>query len=267
MRPAGRACAALDVDGADRSAETRAAEQRSTAAERAGGNPIAVPLSDAANLSVPAYLRDVYSWAYLNPVSRAVFDQSFMVWSILWGNVGRLIRSVLDEIEPGQRVLQTACVYGNFSNQLADRVGPDGQLEVIDIAPIQVRFTRKKLGDQPQATVRQADAAIPTGRRYDVVVCFFLLHEVPPDYKRRIVDALLDSVEPGGRVVFVDYHRPVAWHPLKGPMSLVFKTLEPFAREIWDDDIAEYASAREDWCWQKRTFFGGLYQKVLVTRK
>ena len=262
MRPAGQACAAVDVES-----DGRTAEGMAVAPERAGENPSAIELSDAANLSVPAYLRDVYAWAYLNPMSRAVFDQSFMVWSILWGNVGRLIRSVLEEIEPGQRVLQTACVYGNFSRQLADRVGPHGQLEVIDIAPIQVRYTREKLRRQPQASVRLADAAMPTGRRYDVVCCFFLLHEVPPDYKRRIVDALLDSVEPGGKVVFVDYHRPVPWHPLKAPMGLVFKALEPFAREIWDEEIADYASTADDWNWQKRTFFGGLYQKVVATRR
>jgi SAM-dependent methyltransferase len=265
MRPAGQACAALEVDAQTPVGDGAAvaADAETTAAE----NPPAVELSDAANLSVPAYLRDVYSWAYLNPVSRAVFDQSFVVWSILWGNVGKLIRAVLKEIEPGQRVLQTACVYGDFSNQLADRVGPEGRLDVIDVAPIQVRHTRVKLSRQPQASVRLADAATPTGRRYDAVVCFFLLHEVPPDYKRRIVDALLDSAEPGGKVVFVDYHRPEAWHPAKGAVSLVFRLFEPFARQIWDEDIAEWASARDEWRWEKELFFGGLYQKVVATRR
>lgn len=262
MRPAGSASAAVEADTEPRTG----GEGVGLTGDRAPETPPAVELSDAANLSVPAYLRDVYAWAYLNPFSRAIFDQSFVVWSILWGNVGKLIRAVLDEIEPGQRVLQTACVYGNFSNQLADRVGPEGRLDVIDVAPIQVRFTRDKLRRQPQAQVRLADAAMPTGRRYDVVCCFFLLHEVPPDYKRRIVDALLDSVEPGGKVVFVDYHRPESWHPLKGPMSLVFKLLEPFAREVWDSEIADYAGARDDWRWEKEVFFGGLYQKVVVTR-
>jgi SAM-dependent methyltransferase len=265
MRTAGQACAAVEPE-ADSPAGDGTARTAETAAETAKENPPAIELSDAANLSVPAYLRDVYAWAYLNPVSRAIFDQSFVVWSILWGNVNRLIRAVLEEIEPGQRVLQTACVYGNFSNQLAERVGPNGRLEVIDVAPIQVRYTREKLRDQPQATVRLADAALPSGRRFDVVCCFFLLHEVPPDYKRRIVDALLDSVEPGGKVVFVDYHRPEPWHPLKGPMSLVFKLLEPFAREIWDEEIADYAEPREGWQWEKDLFFGGLYQKVVARR-
>jgi SAM-dependent methyltransferase len=219
------------------------------------------------SVPLPDYLRNTYSWAYLNPVSRAVFDQWFIVQAILWGNAGRLVRAVLDELEPGQRVLQTACVYGNFSNKLAEHLGPDGCLDVIDVAPIQVHHTRRKLQSLPQASVRLADAARPGGAGpYDAVCCFFLLHEVPKAYKTRIVDAVLNSLAPGGKAVFVDYHRPRPGHPLRLVMTSVFALLEPYAREIWEDEIEAYASEHDGYRWSKETFFGGLYQKVVVQR-
>lgn len=216
------------------------------------------------HVAIPDYLQDVYHWAYLSPVGRAIFDNPLVVHSILWGNMRRLTQTVVDEIEPGQSVLQPACVYGGFSNHLADAVGPKGHLLVTDVAPIQVAGARRKLGGMPQATVRLGDASRPTGGPYDVVACFFLLHEVPEAYKAMIVNALLNVVTPTGKVVFVDYHRMRPRHPLKPIMSLVFDTLEPFAKELWHREIEDYASAGNRFTWSKETYFGGLYQKVIA---
>jgi SAM-dependent methyltransferase len=177
------------------------------------------------------------------------------------------MEAAANEFTPGQKVLQSACVYGDFSPLLARRVGPAGELTVIDVAPIQTDNCRRKLLPYPQAKVRVADAAAPLSEHVDGVCCFFLLHEVPEDYKARIVDNLLGIVEPGSKVVFVDYHRPHAFHPLKGIMALVFHWLEPYARILWEREIQSYASRAEEFDWEKSTYFGGLYQKVVAIRR
>ena len=215
---------------------------------------------------IPGYLRRVYSWAYLSPLGQRILDRHIIVTSILWGNIDRLIQAACEEVTPGSSVLQTACVYGNFSAILASKIGPEGYLEVIDVAPIQVNSCRAKLKDYPYAVVRVRDAAEPSDRSYDTVCCFFLLHEVPESYKARIVRSVLDSVEVGGKVVFVDYHRPSPLHPLRPFMLGVFMTLEPFALPLWRNEIASYAEDRERFDWQKQTFFGGLYQKTVARR-
>ena len=130
----------------------------------------------------------------------------------------------------------------------------------------QVERCRRKLCDFPQASVRLADAGEPSGEFYDAVCCYFLLHEIPADYKRKVVDALLGSVVPGGKVIFVDYHKPHFAHPLKVVSSLVFDTLEPFAKELWRNEIAEFASAADGFVWRKQTCFGGLFQKVIASK-
>ncbi|CAK0756812.1 Methyltransferase [Gammaproteobacteria bacterium] len=218
---------------------------------------------------IPKYLEDIYHWAYLSSVGRKLLDRPVVVSAILWGNARRLMESAANEFDPGQKVLQTACVYGDFSPLLARRVGPTGQLTVIDVAPIQTENCQRKLKPYPQARVQIADASLAPllSKEIDGVCCFFLLHEVPEEYKSKIVDNVLNTVVPGGKVVFTDYHRPKAFHPLKGIMALVFKTLEPYAMTLWDREIQSYATQANAFHWEKNTYFGGLYQKVVATRR
>ena len=216
---------------------------------------------------VPGYLQETYGWAYLNPRNLKLLDRPLIVSAILWGNYRRLLRKALAELRPGQRVLQPACVYGDFSPVVAEFLGPQGRLDVTDVAPLQVENCRRKLGAFPQATARVRDAADLGGGSYDAVCCFFLLHELPESYKRKVVDALLDSVRPGGKVIFVDYHRPHWAHPLKPVMSLVFDLLEPFAKGLWAFEIPSYAAHPARFDWSKRTCAGGLYQVSVARRR
>lgn len=220
---------------------------------------------DPPSVPVPTYLREIYGWAYLHPVNARLLDREAVVRCLLFGNSGRLRRALLAELAPGQRVLQAAHVYGRLIPDMAERLGPHGELEVIDVAPLQVDLCRRKVRDRPQVRVRLADAEQPGTGRYDVVSCFFLLHELPDAQKRTVVDALLRRLGPGGKAVFVDYHAPVAGHPLRGLMSRVFDRLEPFAAALWTAPIAAFASRRGDFEWRTRTMFGGLYQVTTAT--
>ncbi|MBI4184843.1 MAG: class I SAM-dependent methyltransferase [Proteobacteria bacterium] len=216
--------------------------------------------------AIPDYLRETYAWAYLDPRNVRLLDHDLVVATILWGNHRRLQRLAFEEFRPGERVLQAAAVYGDFSRRLALHLGPEGLLEVIDVAPIQAATARRKLRGLPQARVRRADARRPGDGVYDGVCCYFLLHEIPDPCKREVVNALLARVRPGGVAVFVDYHRPVALHPLKAVTGLVFDTLEPFAKSLWELEIADLVERPGGFAWRKRTIFGGLFQKVSARR-
>ncbi len=216
---------------------------------------------------VPLYLRDNYRWAYLDARNARFLDHESVVRTILWQQHKRLEQAAFAEIEPGQHVLQSACVYGNFSVALAEHIGSDGRLEVVDVADVQVQNCRRKFSGLTHASVRHENVLHLRDENVDVACCYFLLHELPADYKRGVARVLLDSVRPGGKVVFVDYHKPHWAHPLKIITSLVFDTLEPFAKELWHEEIAGLAGDDPDFSWQKQTFFGGLYQKVVATRR
>ncbi len=229
------------------------------------GAPMRRTEPDARTPRLPEYLRKTYTWAYLHPLALRIFDRPSIVSAILWGNYHRLMDTALAEVAPGQSALQTACVYGDFSPRLAARLGPEGRLDLIDVAPIQIDNARRKLAPYPTAHLTVCDATAPPPGPYDRVICFFLLHEVPEDYKARIVDAVLTRVGPGGRAVFVDYHRPTTWHPLRPVMWAVFRLLEPFAMALWQHTIRDYATNAERFTWRTETLFGGLYQKTVAT--
>jgi len=217
--------------------------------------------------SIPAYLSETYNWAYLDPGNVRMLDREPVVWIILWGQHRALQRAAFAELQAGQRVLQPASVYGQFAPNLARLLGPDGHLDVTDVAQVQIDGARRKLSDLPQASAYVADARRARAEHYDAVCCYFLLHEVPDTVKHEVVDALLGSVVPGGKVVFIDYHKPHWAHPLKLITSIVFDTLEPFAKSLWRHEIKDYATDAAAFTWRRQTYFGGLYQKVVAERK
>ena len=220
---------------------------------------------------VPDYLQKTYWWAYLHPRAVKIFEHQWIVNAILWGNFARLRDTALDEIGTtiSGRTLQVACVYGDFTPKLADRLAPGGRLDVIDVAPIQLENLRRKIGDRSNVHPDRQNAAALTfaDGTFDHIIVFFLLHELPAQVRKKALAEVLRVLAPGGKAVFVDYHRPVWQHPHRYLMRPVLKTLEPFALDLWEKEISDWMPAAEFPARiEKTTYFGGLYQKVVVTR-
>jgi ubiquinone/menaquinone biosynthesis C-methylase UbiE len=225
----------------------------------------------AASLPVPSYLQEIYWWAYVHPWAVRVFEREWLVNLILLGNYARLRDAALAEIghPAGGRVLQVACVYGNLTVRLNEQIAADGALDVIDVMPIQLRNLHSKLPAGAKARLLHSDSTALefADRSYDQVLVFFLLHEQPLAVRRRTFAEAMRVVKPGGKVVLVDYHRPHRWRPLRAAMRAVLRRLEPFALDLWETEIERYLPAGVlPAAVRKETYFGGLYQKVVITR-
>lgn len=217
---------------------------------------------------VPAYLQETYHWAYIEEGNVEKLDQNFAVRTLLFWNDQRLMRAYLDLIRPGQRVWQVAHVYGDLVQQAALRCGEAGCFHLTDVTPIQVARGKAKLHDLPWATVFLADARLFKGEApYDLICSFFLLHEVPDAWKHAIVDNMLSQLAEHGELCFVDYHRPAWWQPLGYLFRCINRVLEPFAASLWQHEISSFASQADDFIWEKKTLFGGVYQMVRVRRR
>jgi SAM-dependent methyltransferase len=228
----------------------------------------AAPPAQPKNSDLPSYLVDVYSWAYVNPAHVAWLDRDLTVRVLLFGNDLRLQRAYLDEIPTGSKLWQVAHVYGDLVRHVADKVGRGGHFLLTDVAPVQVAHAVGKLVDRPWAQVLVHDAAIwRCGAEFDRVGNFFLLHEVPDAEKRAVVERMLAALAPGGKAVFVDYHRPAWWQPVGWILRVVNALLEPFAHALWQHEIWHFAPHPEQFTWRKRTFFGGIYQLVVAERR
>lgn len=222
------------------------------------------------HVPLPKYLEQTYWWAYIHPKGVRFFERQWLVNLILWGNYVRLRDAALQEMGLPIRgkVLQIACVYGDFTESLARRLGPEAHVDVVDVAPVQLENLSRKINGHPGISIHHQDSADLSfaDGSYDYVVVFFLLHEQPEHARIRTLREALRMVRPGGKAIFVDYHQPGPANPFRYIMTPVLTLLEPFAMDMWFNDIADWLPAGiQPAAIAKNTYFGGLYQKVVIT--
>jgi ubiquinone/menaquinone biosynthesis C-methylase UbiE len=221
--------------------------------------------------AIPNYLTTTYWWAYVSPKAIRFFDREFLVNLILFGNFKKLRDRALDRLGfvIEGKTLQIASVYGDFTQKIVDRLTPESELDVIDIVPGQLENLQKKLCENPKLRLMQMDSSDLSLERntYDQVISFFLLHEQPQEVRSKTIQEAWRVVKPGGRLVIVDYHRPRLFNPIRLVLWPVLKMLEPFALDLWRDGLEKWIP--EEMLPQrisKRTFFGGVYQKLVYVK-
>jgi len=234
--------------------------------------PTSAKTYENTKVHVPSYLKETYSWAYLNPKAVRFFEHQWIINAILWGNYGRLRDAVLSEMGSDTisgRILQVACAYGNFSTNLAKRLSPDSRLDVIDVAPVQIDNLNKKINPaQTNVFLHHQDSTNLSfeDNHFDTVVLFFLLHEQPADIRAQTLREAIRVTKKGGKLIFMDYHKPRAFSPFRYIMVPILSTLEPFAMDLWKKEIIDWAPQNfTPATLRKDTYFGSLYQKVVMT--
>ncbi len=229
------------------------------------------PLPAPSPVVIPAYLEQTYWWAYVHPRAVRIFEREWLVNAILLGNYAALRDAALSEMgaELAGHTLQVACVYGDLTPRLRERLAPDACLAVADVLPIQLRNLRDKLPPDPRVSLllRDSTALGFADGSFDRALLFFLLHEQPEQVRRRTVAEALRVLKPGGKLIVVDYHRPRGWNPLRLLMAAVLRSLEPYAMDLWRQDMESFLPPEAGIAaLRKLTFFGGLYQMVVITR-
>jgi ubiquinone/menaquinone biosynthesis C-methylase UbiE len=240
-----------------------------SADEYTAGNPR--PAAVKPPPPIPDYLQDTYWWAYLHPKALHFFEREWVVNLILWGNMRKLTRVVLADMDvpPDSEVLQVACVYGEFSNLLAGHLAERAsRLELVDVAPIQLENARRKLAAHDNVAYHHQDSSAMSlaSDRFEQTVVFFLLHEQPEDVRRKTIAEAIRVTRPGGKVIFVDYHGPRRRNPFRYVMKPVLTWLEPFAMDLWRQELPEFMpdDVRPGQI-ESAFYFGGLYQKIVLT--
>lgn len=222
-------------------------------------------IPDKSSTAVPSYLLTTYWWAYIHPWGVRVFERQWLVNLILWGNYKRLCDAVLHEYghETNERTLQIACAYGNLTPRLAENMGADGILEVIDILPIQLNNLACKLPQDGDVRLHCMDSTALKfpDRHFDRVLLFFLLHEQPLAVRKETLAEALRVIRPGGILTIVDYAEPGRLNPLRYIMAPILALLEPYARDLWNEEVTFWLPHDANTTVvRKQRYFGGLYQ-------
>ena len=218
---------------------------------------------------VPDYLEKHYWWAYVRPWAIRFFERDWLVNLILLGNYQRLRDRALDVLGkslPGH-TLQIACVYGNLTEQLQKRVSAGlGQLDVVDVLAAQLDNLRHKIAD-PSVRLFQRDSTRLglADATYDQVLLYFLLHEQPRDVRQRTLCEALRVLKPGGSLLIVDFARASRWHPLRYLWLPILAHLEPFAPDLWNEELTDLAPlSQPELICHRLTVFGGFFQILRI---
>jgi ubiquinone/menaquinone biosynthesis C-methylase UbiE len=224
------------------------------------------------NSDAPDYLDTYYWWAYVEPLAIKFWEREWLVNLILFGNYKVLGKAALDALDDslGGKTLKVSCCYGQLTPRLSEKIAAKGgTLDVVDIMPGQLENLSRKLSPDAPVQFCQMDSRKLgfADAQFDNVLLFFLLHEQPPESREKSLKEALRVLKPGGRLVIVDYGRPVRWHPFRFLVLPLLGWLEPFAIALWRRELTELLAQPLNGCSMRQTpYFGGLYQCISVSK-
>ena len=217
-------------------------------------------------VKTPAYVKEIYGKIYENQKLCRFLDDDRIVSLMTWGLQNRMVDDLVKEISTNSKVLQIGCTFGKQIGAVAEKIGAYGKYVIEDVCPQQLDRCRSKEIYQ-KITFQSHDASRPHSEKYDTVICYMLLHELPPVTKAKVINNALDSVDEGGKVIFIDYHKPSKWNLLRFLIKPFNRLYQPFAESMWKYGIDSYAKNKECFVWRKKTYGGRMYQKLVAVRQ
>ena len=231
-----------------------------------------MPEQRSVTAPIPDYLEKYYWWAYVRPGAVRFFERQWLIELILLRNYKALAKAVFDDVGTSTEaaVLQVACAYGDFTPNLVRKIRDAGsQLDVVDVLPIQLENLSRKLAPDDPVLLWQMDSRELkfAENSFDCVLLFFLMHEQPDVVRRQTLAEAHRVLRPGGRLIIVDYAKPSGWNVFRLPLRLILPRLEPFFLDLWTEDLGNWMpSLLVSKIAARETFFGGLYQTIIVTK-
>ena len=220
---------------------------------------------------LPAYIDFIYGDLYQNPKKCAARDNRFSCGWRSFFQYQKLVSALSSEIKYNDTILQFGLTFGNQIDEVAMASGNRSKYHIIDINAAEVARAAEKYGNifSGLKLSVQDGANFKTEEKYDDVICFMLLSMVPSATKAKIVNCALECAKNKGKVIFIDWHNPFKFHPLRYVVRMYNRLKHPFVERLWDRQISAYAEPllRADFNWRTTSYFGGMFQKTVAVRK
>ena len=198
-----------------------------------------------------------------------------IISAILLFQYDRLVSRIVAELQQmdlgGRDVLITSCAFGNVIPRVVGAAvsGQVRRVQLVDLIRNELVHARGKLGDLAgKVDFRQADATAMQQSDGSVAanVMFFLLHELPHDLKGEALKEAARSLQPGGKLLLAEFHRPDSW-VLRAFSWTYFKVFEPLGLALWDShDPLRYLQELGGFSCSRTTYFFGNFQVIVATR-
>lgn len=192
---------------------------------------------------VPTYLARHFWWAYMWRGLTWFFDHPFIISSILFGQYKTLKQATIEHVSRiamKGRMLQLTCVYGRLTPRIMEEIDPQ-PLHIADIVPVQLELARGK-AEAPEkllATRMNAEKLAYRDNSFATQLIFFLLHELPPGARRKVLGECMRTLAPGGTLVVTEYaHLPKQHIFYRSPVARkILYRAEPFLEAFWSEDL------------------------------
>ena len=147
-------------------------------------------------LNIDTYFTD--HWREIEEERLERYEQLFV-----WNDAQRVLLAPAD-LQLGQRVLDVGCGPGFFAGGLAEIVGPEGQVDGVDINQRFVSDANARFADDPRLAFHHlVDHTLPfADGTFDRVICKNVLEYVP-DVAATFAE-IFRVMAPGGRVHVID---------------------------------------------------------------
>ena len=120
-------------------------------------------------------------------------------------------------LQPGMQVADIGAGTGYYSWRMAERVGPSGRVMAVDVQPEMLALLAREMKKRGTANVvgvlgTASDPKLKADS-VDLVLMVDVYHEF--DHPKAMLDALVRSLKPEGRIVFVEYRGEDPAVPIK----------------------------------------------------
>lgn len=215
--------------------------------------------------------------SYILPWNRsrlflALVDNQQILNSITCGQHYRLGEKVLEEMNllkaqrTKTRVLQIGAIPGSLTKRISKALGENGELVIVDPISFQLERLKKKLGPLQNIQFIQAIGEnLPyPDKSFDLVVIFFLFHELPVEIQKRVVGESLRLLSRNGEIIIADFSKP---NCMAGKLLIsIFSVFgEKYLQSFIKTPIRSFLSLPASNIIKQEFFFCHTFQFVVVT--
>jgi ubiquinone/menaquinone biosynthesis C-methylase UbiE len=152
------------------------------------------------------------------------------------------------KLRPGDAVADIGAGSGYYSFRLAERVGAKGKVYAVDIQPEMLDLIRRRAKERKVTTIEaiqgtESDPRLPANA-VDLILMVDVYHEFSHPWE--MTEALLRSLKPQGRLVFVEFRL----EDPKVPIKLVHKMSEKQVRTEMTAHAVEWVETIGTLPWQ-----------------
>ncbi|MBP1531904.1 MAG: class I SAM-dependent methyltransferase [Alphaproteobacteria bacterium] len=214
---------------------------------------------------LPAYMQILGNKRYSNSWLSGILDDSRVAHITSCFTSKKIMKDMLRDITKNAHVLQIGLNFGSEISTVFNKIRKKGKLDIFDVSDTQIKKASERYSYK--INIMNYNATLPWDEKYDVVICYNLLRELPLDTRKKVMDNALGCLTNGGKAIFIDYAKPEWWHPLKWPLFLYNRLFFPFAESLWEKPIESFCSRKDEFRWSHSYYQGNLYQKVVAVRK